>query len=158
MTETKLKRKGNYHHKGNPIHGLFKENKNLFNIWETMKQRCYNPKRHNYARYGGRGIVVCDEWLIAKNFVLWALDNGYKKGLQLDRIDNNKGYSPDNCRWVTAKKNAQNTRKNVTLTIKGVTNCVSEWSRICNVSPFTIYWWIKEKGENHAIERLSKIA
>lgn len=153
-----LKRKGNYHHNGRVIHGLFKDNKSLFALWQTIKQRCCNPKRSNYDRYGGRGITVCDEWLKAENFVRWALNNGYKKGFQLDRIDNSKGYNPVNCHWVTAKQNSQNTRRNVTLTIKGLTNCVSEWARIYNVSPFTIYWWIKEKGENYAIKRLSTLA
>lgn len=152
-----LKRKGNYHHNGHVTHGLFKGNKVLFALWQTIKQRCYNSKRSNYDRYGGRGITVCDEWLKSENFVRWALNNGYKKGLQLDRIDNSKGYNPDNCHWVTAKQNSQNTRRNVTLTIKGLSNCVSEWARIYNVSPFTIYWWIKEKGENYAIERLSAL-
>lgn len=151
-------KKGSYKRKGHFTHGLFSENKNLFNVWETMKQRCYNPKRSNYNRYGGLGITVCNEWLKAENFIRWALDNGYKKGLQLDRIDNSKSYSPDNCRWVTPKQNSQNTRRNVTLTIKGITNCVSEWARIYNISPYTIYWWIKEKGENYAVERLSAIA
>jgi hypothetical protein len=154
----KPKRKGNYHHNGHIIHGLFRGNEHLFNLWQTMKQRCYNPKRKNYERYGGRGITVCDDWLVAENFIRWALSNGYKEGLQLDRIDNSKGYSPDNCRWVTAKQNSQNTRKNITLTIKGITNCVSEWARIYNISPYTIYWWVKEKGENYAIERLSVLA
>ena len=153
-----LKRRGNYHHKGHVIHGLFKDNKQLFNLWQTMKQRCYNPKRSSYGRYGGRGITVCDEWLKAENFIRWALNSGYQKGLQLDRIDNSKSYSPDNCHWITAKQNSQNTRRNIILTVKGVSNCVSEWARIFNVSPFTIYWWVKEKGESYAIERLSALA
>lgn len=151
-----LKRRGNYHHNGNPKHGLYRENKGLFNVWQSMKNRCYNPKRKNYDRYGGRGIRVCQEWHAAENFILWALNSGYETGLQLDRIDNNKDYSPDNCRWVTAKQNSQNTRRNITLTIRGLTNCVSEWSRIYNISSFTIYYWVKNKGKAYAEKRLAE--
>lgn len=89
MDKPKPRRISNYHHNGNPIHGLFRNNKELFNVWSSMKNRCENPKRSNYPRYGGRGIKVCDEWHSAEKFVSWALENGYQQGLQLDRIDNN---------------------------------------------------------------------
>ena len=153
-----LKRVGNYHHKGNPKHNLYKNNKALFGLWQTMKTRCENPKRDNYERYGARGIMVCEELREARNFVEWAIKNGYKKGLQLDRIDNNKGYSPDNCRFVTPKENNRNRRNNKLLTVKGTTKCVAEWSEEMGISQFTIYWWIREKGEKYAEQRLSEIA
>lgn len=153
-----LKRTGNYHRRGNIKHGLYWKYEKLFNLWQTMKSRCENPKRDNYERYGARGITVCEEWREAKNFVEWALENGYKKGLQLDRIDNNKGYSPDNCRFVTPAENNRNRRNTKFLTIKGVTKCVAEWSREKNISQFTVYWWIREKGEKYAERRLSEIA
>ena len=87
--------------------------KRLKNVYRAMKNRCINTNRHNYHRYGGRGINVCEEWSDDINmFVKWSLDNGYKQGLQLDRIDNNKGYSPKNCRWVTPKENANNREVN----------------------------------------------
>ena len=139
-------------------HGLYKDNKNLFNLWQTMKTRCENPKRKNYDRYGGRGITVCEEWHEAKNFVEWALNNGYKKGLQLDRIDNNKGYSPDNCKFVTPTENCRNRRNTKFLTIRGVTKCVAEWCEEKRISQFTVYWWIREKGITYAEQRLSEIA
>lgn len=154
----KFKRKGNYRATGNTIHGLFNKHKDLFKTWQNIKTRCTNKKRHNYDRYGGRGIDLCAEWYIAINFVKWALKSGYKKGLQIDRIDNSRGYSPDNCRWVTAKQNSQNTRRNVFLTIDNRTECVSEWSRIKNISQYTIHWWIKEKGKEYAEKRLSEVA
>lgn len=77
----------------------------LHKIYEHMMYRCYNPKSVNYKYYGARGIGVCEEW---RNnpmlFKKWALSNGYNSTLTLDRIDSNKGYSPDNCRWVTMKE------------------------------------------------------
>lgn len=139
-------------------HGLYRENASLFNVWQTMKARCENANRDNYARYGGRGITVCKEWQTAENFVKWALDNGYEKGLQLDRIDNAKGYSPENCRFVTATVNSRNRRNTKFLSLKGETKCVSEWSEILGVSQYTIYWWIREKGKAYAEQRLSQIA
>lgn len=157
-TELKPKRSGNYHHNGNIKHGLYKDNKELFNLWQTMKTRCENPKRKNFERYGARGITVCEEWHEAKNFVEWALRNGYKKGLQLDRIDNNKGYSPENCRFVTATQNSRNRRNTKFLTINGQTKCVTEWCEQKSVSVYTVYYWIRERGKEYAEQRLSEIA
>lgn len=158
MEELRPCKKGNYHHNGNPKHGLFRGNERLFNVWQTMKSRCENPNRSNYDRYGGRGIEVCDEWHSAENFVKWAIESGYQRGLQLDRIDNNGNYCPDNCRWVTPKQNSRNTRRNQFLTIHGETKCVSEWCETAPISPYTVYWWIREKGKEYAEKRLSEIA
>lgn len=84
----------------------------LYNRWRCMKKRCYNQNTSEYERYGGRGITVCEEWINSSDaFIEWALSHGYKEELQIDRIDNNKGYSPDNCRWVTPKVNMNNRRK-----------------------------------------------
>jgi hypothetical protein len=153
--ELKPKMVGNYHHNGNTRHGLYREHKDLFNLWQTMKTRCENPNRDNYERYGARGISVCDEWQEAKNFVEWALANGYQRGLQLDRIDNNKGYSPDNCRFVTAKENNRNIRNTKLLTINEETKSVAEWCEGTKISPYTVYWWIRERGRYYAEHRLA---
>ena len=91
----------------------------------NMKNRCYSEKNISYKNYGGKGIKVCDEWLNDFNkFKEWALNNGFKRHLTIDRIDNSKGYSPDNCRWVTQSFNtAHNTRNksNEMLEQKGKT-------------------------------------
>jgi hypothetical protein len=81
----------------------------LRSVWGGMKQRCYNLKDNNYKNYGGRGIKICEEWLNFDNFDDWAKDK-YKKGLQIDRIDNEKGYYPENCRFTTALINNRNQR------------------------------------------------
>lgn len=83
----------------------------IYMVWEQIKARCLNSNHKSYHRYGGRGITVCDEWTSsAKAFIEWSLSNGYKEGLHTDRIDNDKGYSPDNCRFVTQAENNKNTR------------------------------------------------
>lgn len=84
----------------------------VYSIWGMLIQRCHNPKNKNYKDYGLRGIYVCDEWRSDSGaFIRWALENGYKEGLQIDRINNNEGYTPENCRFVTHSINVLNRRK-----------------------------------------------
>lgn len=111
------------------------ENKRLQGIFLHMKDRCYNPKFKDYKNYGGRGITVCDEWQTlhswkgGRAFKKWALENGYADNLTLDRIDVNKGYSPENCRWVTMKEQQNNKRNNRVITYNGKTQTIAQWSR-----------------------------
>lgn len=96
---------------GNFKHGL--SDSRLESIREKMMDRCHNPKAINYHRYGGRGIRVCAQWLDnPAAFYKWALANGYADHLQLDRRENDLGYSPSNCRWVTHKEQQNNRRNN----------------------------------------------
>ena len=99
----------------NRTHGL--RNHPLYRVWYSIKARCYNPKRERFKDWGGRGITMCEEWRNNfKAFYDWAMANGYKEGLQIDREDNDGNYTPENCRFVTAKVNSNNRRTPITNT------------------------------------------
>ena len=118
----------------------------LFSIWRSMKKRCLLPSHEAYYRYGGRGVVVCIEWMKFESFSIWAMKNGYKENLTLDRIDNNQGYHPNNCRWATYKEQSQNKKNNavnagiarliVRLVYSGLSH--TEVARIFDVSRPTV--------------------
>src|SRR3990167_9233467 len=89
----------------------------LYKIWEGMKSRCLNSNRKAYKNYGGRGITICNEWLEFIPFRDWALSNGYKENLQINRINNDGNYEPSNCDFVPIKENLRNRRNTITLEI-----------------------------------------
>lgn len=91
----------------------------VYNVWSKMKGRCYSKGNNRYYRYGARGITVCENWHDFQNFHDWAMSNGYEKGLQIDRIDNNGNYCPENCRWVDVATNCRN-RSTSKLTVEKV--------------------------------------
>jgi hypothetical protein len=104
-----------------------------------MINRCANPNADNYRFYGGRGIKVAQEWLEnSKSFVEWALKNGYKENLEIDRIDNDGDYTPQNCRWVTRLKNANNKRNNHYITYNGETKTIAQWALFINLKSSTL--------------------
>lgn len=98
----------------------------LYSTWYNMQQRCKNPKAKQYCDYGGRGITVCERWNVIGNFIA-DMSPTYIKGLTLDRIENNKGYSPENCKWSTHHEQKRNMRKNINITIEGRTQCLTDW-------------------------------
>lgn len=113
-----------------------KSNTRLYRIWGGMKTRCYRPYHTMYSNYGGRGISVCEEWRDDfEAFEKWALSNGYKDDLSIDRIDNDGDYCPDNCRWVTILQQNSNKRPRTYRAYKssyiweidGVRKSIIEW-------------------------------
>jgi len=108
-----------------------------YTIWENIVQRCTNIKHPKYPSYGARGITVCDRWLDFKNFYE---DMGARPSddYSLDRIDNNLGYSKDNCRWATRKEQQNNTRRNRYITYQGETKTIPQWAEIVGISIMTL--------------------
>lgn len=118
-------------------HGL--SSTKLHSTWRSIKDRCYNKKNKSYSFYGGRGIVMCEEWLNEfVSFYDWANANGYKENLTIDRIDPNGNYCPENCRWVDRIKQANNTRRNVYVTINGETKSLPDWCRALGVNQHSV--------------------
>lgn len=124
----------------NTKHGKCKRNDRhpLFGVWCTMRNRCAMPNHISYKDYGARGISVCEEWKDFQTFYDWAMSNGYKKGLHIDRIDFNGDYTPDNCRWITQAENNRNRRNTVWLTHNGETKCLVEWAKELGVNTGTM--------------------
>lgn len=117
----------------------------LYRIWRCMHFRCYQPSHEAYHRYGGRGIGVCDEWRDFGGFSAWALANGYAEDLTIDREDNDLGYEPSNCRWVTMADQQRNRRDVVPVTAFGETKCIAEWQHgpRCTVSMTVLHRRLK---------------
>ena len=119
-------------------HGL--SNTRIYSIWKNMIYRCENSKATRFEHYGGRGIKVCEEWHILEKFYEWAMNNGYKEGLEIDRINVNGNYEPSNCRWATRKQQGNNKRRNINVEINGVTHTLSEWAEITNINVNTLQY------------------
>lgn len=131
-------------------HGMSKTP--IYSTWLRMISRCHNEKDKRYSFYGERGISVCDEWKNSfDSFYDWAIKNGYKETknpyeLTIDRIDNNKGYYPENCRWVNMTIQSNNTRKNVHITYNGETLTIAEAARKYNMPYKTLHKRIRTFG------------
>lgn len=118
----------------------------IYGVWEGIKDRCYRQKNSSYKNYGGRGIIMCEDWKNNfSNFYNWAIQNGYKEGLSIDRIDVNGNYEPTNCRWITQKEQCNNTRVNRYLTYQNVTHSLSEWAEIYNLN----YFCLRKRIDKH---------
>lgn len=112
----------------------------LYKIWCGIKDRCKNKNRDCYKNYGGRGITICNEWENDFSvFQNWALNHGYKQDLSIDRIDNNKGYTPENCRWTTNIEQQNNKRNNILINFCGRTQTLKAWCTELNLKYHAIY-------------------
>ena len=101
----------------------------LYNIWCHMKSRCYKKNNKDYRLYGAKGIIVCDAWHDYKVFKKWAIENGYDDKKTIDRIDSNKNYCPENCRWATAEIQSNNTNRNRYIEYNGETLTMAQLSK-----------------------------
>lgn len=112
-------------------HGMY--NSRIYGIWTAMKGRCLNPRDGGYMNYGARGITVCMQWLEFPPFYDWVVthfpDGQVPKGLTLDRRENDKGYSPENCRWITRKEQNRNHRRNRFIEFNGERLCLEDWAK-----------------------------
>jgi hypothetical protein len=123
----------------NPNYKDGRKGTRLYRIYNNMLARCYNANTPNFKNYGGRGITVCREWLCDyKIFSEWALSNGYRDDLSIDRIDVNGNYEPNNCRWVTSYVQSNNTRRNNFITLNGETHTLKEWADNFGISEKTV--------------------
>ena len=129
-----------------------RERDRLYQVYCGMKSRCYNPNVKCYKNYGGRGITICDEWLNDfEAFKKWMLEHGYdysksRKEQQIDRKDNDKGYSPDNCRWVTRAEQNRNQSTTHKITDGDKTYTATQVAKIIGVSSFTMAKWCREEN------------
>lgn len=124
-----------------------------YQAWYSMRYRCRNPKCKEYARYGGRGIRVCDRWQVFSNFLA---DMGIPPaGLSIDRIDNDGNYEPSNCRWATPLQQSHNSRRPKWLTINGVSRSQLAWARELGVHKSTVTRWIQRgwRGQHATPDR-----
>ena len=128
----------------------------LYLTWSAMKQRCQNPNAHGYWNYGARGITVCERW---QQFKPFAEDMGDRPSPKhsLDRIDNDKGYSKENCRWVTYQEQMSNKRNSVKVSAFGETHTLAEWARKTGLSEGCLVKRLRNKKQDISIA-LSKPA
>ena len=110
----------------NKTHGM--THTSLYHVWNSMKMRCRNPNDTDFNNYGSRGINYTSAWENSSAFFEWALQNGYREGLQIDRKDNNGNYEPSNCHFVTSKRNGRNRRDTVYLTVWGECKPLIDWA------------------------------
>lgn len=127
----------------------------LRKIWKAMLNRCRPVELGGVARYGGRGISVCEEWQRSfQSFYEWSIKSGYRyekiyahqNKWSLDRIDNDGNYCPENCRWVTKEENGNNQSKNINLTFAGKTQSIARWARELEINQTTLYNRIRVYG------------
>lgn len=120
---------------------------NLRKIFTDMKSRCYNTRNKSYRFYGAKGVTIYNEWLQnSQKFNDWAIENGYKNGLTIDRIDETKGYSPDNCRWITLEENSKWKSTTNIITVNGITDSGRGWAIRLGLGVNHINKYIRKNG------------
>lgn len=110
----------------------------LYECWHGLKKRCFNPNDTHYRWYGAKGITVCSDWIDFKGFCNWALKNGYKENLSIDRISNNGNYEPKNCRWTNFKQQCDNRSTTHHVRYKNKIVNLAELSKLTNIPYSTI--------------------
>lgn len=130
----------------NPIH----------KIWNAMIQRCYNKKQKAYSNYGGRGITVCEEWKEFENFYNWALKE-YKQGLSIERIDVDKNYCPENCKWIKVEEQAKNRRTTIWVNYKDRKLCLKDVATLEGVNYKGLWQLYKRKKDINEALRIAKL-
>ena len=134
----------------------------LYYVHQSMIARCENKNHHAYKDYGGRGISVCKEWHDMGVFAKWALNNGYREGLTIDRMDNDGNYEPSNCRWATRKEQGNNRRTNLSFSYKGKEMNTAEILEMTGMSKGTFHsrlhngWSIEKIIETPVNSNLSR--
>lgn len=133
----------------------------LNRIYRNMINRCYNENLKMYKYYGGRGIIVCDDWLVKNNgfvnFCNWALSNGYGENLTLDRIDNDGNYTPQNCHFVDKYSQANNKRNNIIIELNGERGTIGELARKYNIDYFKLRYYVRKNKNKIGEYSLCKI-
>lgn len=128
----------------------------IFKAWAGMKQRCENPNSTSFSHYGERGITICPEWHIFENFYEWAKLNGYKPGLTIERKDNNKGYTPENCIFTTRAEQNRNTTRTHRILFGDKYITAAQSARIAGLSRSTVAKWARN-GLVHTIDDVIRL-
>lgn len=150
---THLNKIGNY----KSFNTFIFKNKRLLRILEGMKKRCYNPNDKVYRWYGAKGVKVCDEWINNPiSFEEWALSNGYQNGSTIDRINPEKDYCPENCRWVSLEDNSKWKSTTSQIEVNGITDSGKGWSKRLGYGVNYINTYIRKHGIDDTIIFIQK--
>ena len=148
-----LDRNGNYYN----FNKYNWSNERIGSIFNVIKDRCYNKNNKSYKWYGEKGIKICKEWIDnPKLFEIWALLNGYEDNLTIDRIDENKDYCPENCRWISNSDNAKYKSTTSLIEVDGETHTGKDWAKILGFGPNLINNYIRKYGLENTIEFIKR--